>query len=875
MKKILLFLIALLSVSVVHADHYRIRGNMTNTNWDDMARFPGGTGKTTSVTLYVTGNFNFGIKQSNDKGEQTGWYKSDQTNTTVKLGDNSASTGGTDNWWFALGNGYYTFTFNGSNNLNIDKPSELWMLYDEGSGWDLNGKAFTKSGDTYTLTTDIKANTYISLSFLNGDWDKVNGGRLGNGTGDISINGTTQNLTVKANNFENNNSSYKITQEGNYTITVTLSTGSNEESKMSIVKNVVSTPTVTLNTASVSNVGYTSATLNYNFSTSNMPAGATYQIKYGNTTKTVTATSGSFEVTGLTEGTSYNWSVTATATASGQTYTSAAKNVNFTTLAPPSTLNLLFNNANKGWNYTGVKFSRSGYVYTVTIDLDANSYFAISESTGSKWEDINNGQYGYGGSDIEVTNGYTHDIYETDQDHDNTTAFHLAQGGNFTITVDFSDPNKPMLKVVRNGNSAQSMYLYYMNSNGWQLKDIKTATSTNNEFVWTLDLTDGNMVTLSQNKSTDWKDINSGQYGPKNTNGSFWVTDAQLAKDHGLENNTKSFEIHAGKGTYTITANFSNSSSPTIKFEKNDAEESNDLEVNIKGEGFNGTSPVSGTPEYYKVTLTSGGSLGTGAAIYYTVDGTAPTSNSTAYSVPFMVVKNCTVKAIAYKDNVKSAVKEESYVVSTNSYSWDNVSGTDGKAEQLEAFTLDFDSPGTVQKDTYSGQGFKNAPVITINPQLPAGMKAEYAWAKYDDFAWYEGKSEYKDEYLDHNEDPTGNYPAGVYANNTNTHIVRTGTNTAYYRFYVQSDDTPSGKNRVNAVHPGITTEKPTRIAYTLSISNPGGATGIEEVITDVQPDDTDAPVYFYNLQGVRVQNPTHGLYIRVQGDKSEKVLVK
>ena len=760
MKKILLFLIALLSVSVVHAaepNHYRIRGNMTNTNWDDMARFPGSIGKTTSVTLYVTKSFNFGIKESDKDGNQTDWYKSDQSNTTVKLGANGATkTGDTGNWWFDLGTGYYIFTFNGSNSLTIDKPSQLWMLYDDGSGWDLNGKAFTKSGDnTYTLTTDIKANTYITLSFLNGDWDKVNGGQLSTQS-DVNISSFPSTQYPKANNFSNYTQAYKITQEGNYTITVNLSTGSSESSTMSIVKNVVSTPTITLNSASVSNVGYTSATLNYNFTASNMPTGAiTYQIKYGDKTQTVTAPSGSFEVTGLTEGTPYNWSVTATATTtSGQTYTSGAQNVNFTTLTTPS------------------------------------------------------------------------------------------------------------------------MYLYYK-TNDWQLNDIKTATSTNNVFVWTLDLTDGNMVTLSQNKSTDWSAINSGQYGPKNTNGNFWVTDEQLAKDHGLEKNTKSYEIHAGKGTYTITANFSNSSSPTIKFEKNDAEESNDLEVNIKGEGFNGTSSVSGTPEYYKVTLTSGGSLGTGAAIYYTVDGTAPTSNSTAYSVTFMVVRDCTVKAIAYKDNVKSAVKEESYVVSTNSYSWDNVSGTDGKAEQLEAFTLDLDSPNTVQISTYNGTGIKNAPVITINPQLPAGMKAEYAWAKYDDFAWYEGKSEYKDEYLDHNEDPTGNYPAGVYANNTNTHIVRTGTNAAYYRFYVQSDDTPSGKNRVRAVHPGITTEKPTRIAYTLSIASPDVATGIEEVITDVQPDDTDAPVYFYNLQGVRVQNPTHGLYIRVQGDKSEKVLVK
>ena len=37
--------------------------------------------------------------------------------------------------------------------------------------------------------------------------------------------------------------------------------------------------------------------------------------------------------------------------------------------------------------------------------------------------------------------------------------------------------------------------------------------------------------------------------------------------------------------------------------------------------------------------------------IYYTTDGSTPTENSTRYTEPFVVSGNCTVKAIAYKDN--------------------------------------------------------------------------------------------------------------------------------------------------------------------------------------------------------------------------------
>lgn len=46
--------------------------------------------------------------------------------------------------------------------------------------------------------------------------------------------------------------------------------------------------------------------------------------------------------------------------------------------------------------------------------------------------------------------------------------------------------------------------------------------------------------------------------------------------------------------------------------------------------------------------------------------------------------------------------------------------------------------------------------------------------------------------------------------------------------------------------------------------------TGIDDVTVD-----ENAPVEYYNLQGVRVENPANGLYIRRQGNKATKVLVK
>jgi hypothetical protein len=45
---------------------------------------------------------------------------------------------------------------------------------------------------------------------------------------------------------------------------------------------------------------------------------------------------------------------------------------------------------------------------------------------------------------------------------------------------------------------------------------------------------------------------------------------------------------------------------------------------------------------------------------------------------------------------------------------------------------------------------------------------------------------------------------------------------------------------------------------------------GVNEVVVD-----ENAPVVFYNLQGVRVANPENGVFVRVQGNKVSKVLVK
>ncbi len=48
--------------------------------------------------------------------------------------------------------------------------------------------------------------------------------------------------------------------------------------------------------------------------------------------------------------------------------------------------------------------------------------------------------------------------------------------------------------------------------------------------------------------------------------------------------------------------------------------------------------------------------------------------------------------------------------------------------------------------------------------------------------------------------------------------------------------------------------------------------TGIDNVVAD---GDSNAPVEYYNLQGIRVDNPANGIYIKRQGSKATKVLIR
>lgn len=102
-----------------------------------------------------------------------------------------------------------------------------------------------------------------------------------------------------------------------------------------------------------------------------------------------------------------------------------------------------------------------------------------------------------------------------------------------------------------------------------------------------------------------------------------------------------------------------------------------------------------------------------GASIYYTLDGSVPTAQSTPYSAPFTINTSCTVKAIAINGNDKSAIATASFTkVKSNpglAFSEESVTINYGQEYTLPTLTVADGYDGTI---TYSSSNS----AITVDP---------------------------------------------------------------------------------------------------------------------------------------------------------------
>ena len=274
-----------------------------------------------------------------------------------------------------------------------------------------------------------------------------------------------------------------------------------------------------------------------------------------------------------------------------------------------------------------------------------------------------------------------------------------------------------------------------------------------------------------------------------------------------------------------------------------------------------------------------------GAKIYYTTDGTQPTMKSTLYENSISITKTTTIKAIAVIEGyVDSEVATATYYYESKNpenpsaeYNFTNPIGLQptmsiptfavsdaNPAEDARVFVdekrffnnytnVEFKSPAGATYENRSqlwnvGEGvqvrmYNGSQVIITGAESLTIEKIEFIGAA--DEANLSGIS------------AVGNL--GVYSVEGNTGVWTRGG--------VNALAETAGEREVVTFN--VATDSSVKLK-SISVTTAGIPTGVEDVTVD-----ENAPVEYYNLQGVRVANPENGIYIRRQGSKVSKVLVK
>lgn len=245
-----------------------------------------------------------------------------------------------------------------------------------------------------------------------------------------------------------------------------------------------------------------------------------------------------------------------------------------------------------------------------------------------------------------------------------------------------------------------------------------------------------------------------------------------------------------------------------------------------------------------------------GASIYYTIDGNDPTAESTLYEAPFTLSEECTVKAIAIAEGMEnSSITEAAFTFLSDDTKVVTYNFTDPSsltpAQETPAVGGDvvindveftngsislvcaknsagtdcrlYNSNGNVTLRTYRVKDAETGATITISAK-----DANISSIQFD------GASD-SNLIAD-----CGTLTGSTWTGESNSVVFTTVVNNA--------------------------TIKTITVTYVLN----------DEVnaIEDVEVESNEA-VEYYNLQGVKVDNPENGLYIRKQGSKATKVLVK
>lgn len=260
------------------------------------------------------------------------------------------------------------------------------------------------------------------------------------------------------------------------------------------------------------------------------------------------------------------------------------------------------------------------------------------------------------------------------------------------------------------------------------------------------------------------------------------------------------------------------------------------------------------------------------ATIYYTIDGTEPTDESEEYTEPFEITETVTVKAIAVKEDMN-----DSYVATV---------------------TCNYVDPNA----TYAMFNFADPASLTCDPAIEIGDATEINMTNVTISSGVISI--------------VGTAPEGASASSSPRLFQSSGSNVAWsYRFYKDNTITIKAENgylitSIEFVSTNLTNssivwsngtfsdntwtpsstqtlaEDDTVVNGVAELTISKTETGNNPTITSMKVNyikDTSSAVgsidtengeaVYFNLQGVRVNNPERGIYIKVQNGKASKVI--
>ncbi|MBR5087520.1 MAG: chitobiase/beta-hexosaminidase C-terminal domain-containing protein [Muribaculaceae bacterium] len=216
----------------------------------------------------------------------------------------------------------------------------------------------------------------------------------------------------------------------------------------------------------------------------------------------------------------------------------------------------------------------------------------------------------------------------------------IESNGTYNVTITFNSSTHAVNATATAVQTTPDIYYVrgsleaFFGSNPWGNNDNVMTTSDDTNYTWT-----SGQATLAANEAVEFKVVK---------NGSEWIGDSN-------GNNITCTAIQAG--VYTLTVNYTVHGVPTGTL--------NLIAATPDAPTF---SLAAGTyNSNQSVTLACSTS---GATIYYTTDGNEPTTSSTVYSgaIALNGEGTTTIKAIAVKDGLSSAVAEATYIIAYDRY---------------------------------------------------------------------------------------------------------------------------------------------------------------------------------------------------------------